>query len=146
MPWRRIRGVEVQLHTFLISVLDRGEWLASCPGLFTPRERAPGTHWIGGWVDPKAGLYAVVRKIPSPYKDLNSPNQQSELIEIKCVWNHNGNSIPKSMLEPGMGFDMCTEKFKQIWQGSNLGPSKQESGVLTWYHQPSVCHTNSRNK
>jgi hypothetical protein len=21
-----------------------------------PRERAPGTQWIGGWVDPRAGL------------------------------------------------------------------------------------------
>jgi hypothetical protein len=21
-----------------------------------PGERAPGTHWIGGWVDPSAGL------------------------------------------------------------------------------------------
>jgi hypothetical protein len=23
---------------------------------FTPRERAPGTNWIGGWVGPRAGL------------------------------------------------------------------------------------------
>jgi hypothetical protein len=23
---------------------------------FTPWERAPGTHWRGGWVDPRAGL------------------------------------------------------------------------------------------
>jgi len=27
---------------------------------FTPRERAPGTHWIGGWVDPRAVLDAGV--------------------------------------------------------------------------------------
>jgi hypothetical protein len=26
------------------------------PGRFTPGERAPGTHWIGGWVDLRAGL------------------------------------------------------------------------------------------
>jgi hypothetical protein len=25
-------------------------------GNFTPGERAPGTHWIGGWVGPRAGL------------------------------------------------------------------------------------------
>jgi hypothetical protein len=25
-----------------------GEWLALRPGRFTPRERALGTHWIGG--------------------------------------------------------------------------------------------------
>jgi hypothetical protein len=33
-----------------------GEWSASHPDSFTPGERAPGTHWIGGWVDPRAGL------------------------------------------------------------------------------------------
>jgi hypothetical protein len=22
----------------------------------SPRERAPGTHWIGGWVDPRASM------------------------------------------------------------------------------------------
>jgi hypothetical protein len=32
----------------LASALDGGEWSASCPGRFTTRERAPGTHWIGG--------------------------------------------------------------------------------------------------
>jgi hypothetical protein len=36
-------------HT-LPSALDGGEWSASHPDRFTPRERAPGTHWLGGWV------------------------------------------------------------------------------------------------
>jgi hypothetical protein len=50
----------------LISTLDRGGWSASHPGCFTPREIAPGTHWIGGWVGPRASLDTVVkRKIPS---------------------------------------------------------------------------------
>jgi hypothetical protein len=40
----------------LISALDGGEWLASRPGRFTPREKAPGTHWIGGCVGPRAVL------------------------------------------------------------------------------------------
>jgi hypothetical protein len=52
----------------LILALDGGEWSASCPGCFTPRERAPGTHWIGDWVGPRAILDTVVkRKIPSPH-------------------------------------------------------------------------------
>jgi hypothetical protein len=39
-----------------------------------PSGRSPGTHWIGGWVGPRAGLDAVVkRKIPTPYRDSNSP-------------------------------------------------------------------------
>jgi hypothetical protein len=40
------------------------------PGRFTPKERAPGTHWIGGWVGPRAVLDAVLqRKIPSPRRE-----------------------------------------------------------------------------
>jgi hypothetical protein len=42
--------------SFLTSALDRGEWSASQTTRITPGERAPGTHWMGGWVDPTAGL------------------------------------------------------------------------------------------
>jgi hypothetical protein len=56
----------------LTSALDGDEWLPSHPGLFIPRERTPGTHWIGGWVGPRAVLDAVVkRKIPSPRRESN---------------------------------------------------------------------------
>jgi hypothetical protein len=56
----------------LTSALDGGEWSASHPGRFTPRERTRGTHWIGGWVGPRAVLDAVVkRKLPSPRLELN---------------------------------------------------------------------------
>jgi hypothetical protein len=56
----------------LILALDGGEWSASCPGCFTPKERAPRTHWVGGWVGPRAILDAVVKiKIPSPHLELN---------------------------------------------------------------------------
>jgi len=43
----------------LTSALDGGEWSASLPGRFTPRERAPCTHWIGGWVGPRTGLKEI---------------------------------------------------------------------------------------
>jgi hypothetical protein len=52
-------GVDVYIHIFLASALVGGEWSASRPGRFTPGERAPGTHWIGEWVGPRAGLGAV---------------------------------------------------------------------------------------
>jgi hypothetical protein len=64
MPWRSIAGVGVQLHAFLTSALDKHE--------ITPKERAPGTHWTGEWVGPRAVLDAVVkRKIPSPRRKSN---------------------------------------------------------------------------
>jgi hypothetical protein len=49
-------GVDVQIHMFLASALTGGEWSASRPCRFTPQERAPGTHFIGGLLDPRAGL------------------------------------------------------------------------------------------
>jgi hypothetical protein len=58
--------MEVKRHALLTWALDGGEWSASRPGRFTPRERAPGIHWIGGWMDPRAVLDMVVkRKIPN---------------------------------------------------------------------------------
>jgi hypothetical protein len=33
-------GVKVWLHAFFTSAIDGGEWSASHPGLFTPREKA----------------------------------------------------------------------------------------------------------
>jgi hypothetical protein len=54
------------------SALDGGGWSDSRPGRFTPRERAPGIHWIRGWVGHRAVLDAVVkRKIPSPRRESN---------------------------------------------------------------------------
>jgi hypothetical protein len=52
--------VDVQIHIFLTLALVGSEWSAS-----HPRERTPGTHWIGGWVGPRAGL-DYVEKILGP--------------------------------------------------------------------------------
>jgi hypothetical protein len=42
------------------------------PAALPPKERDPRTHWIAGWVGPRAGLDAVVkRKLPSPCQDSN---------------------------------------------------------------------------
>jgi hypothetical protein len=50
------RGVGVLTHVFLTLALIWDEGWALRPGRFTPEERTPGTHWIGSWVDPRAGL------------------------------------------------------------------------------------------
>jgi hypothetical protein len=40
------------------------------PAHFTLRERASGTHWIGGWMCPRADTdMAVKREIPSLYRE-----------------------------------------------------------------------------
>jgi hypothetical protein len=40
----------------LTLALVGGERSASRSGRFSPEERAPGTHWTGGWVSPRTGL------------------------------------------------------------------------------------------
>jgi hypothetical protein len=50
-------GVDVEIHIFLTSALVLGEWSASRPGRCTTGE----SHWIGGWVGPRAGLDDVKR-------------------------------------------------------------------------------------
>jgi hypothetical protein len=60
-------GVDILIHVFLTSVLVGGESSASRVGRLTPGERAPCTHWIGGWVGPRTGLDDMERrKILSP--------------------------------------------------------------------------------
>jgi hypothetical protein len=53
---RVYRGVDVYIHTYMTSALVGGEWSASRPGHFIPGERAPGSHWIGGCVDPRVSM------------------------------------------------------------------------------------------
>jgi hypothetical protein len=48
--------VDVWIQIFLTSVLVGGKWSASRPCRFTPGEKALGTHWVGGWVGPRADL------------------------------------------------------------------------------------------
>jgi hypothetical protein len=47
----------------LTSALAAGEWTASRPGHLTPGQRAPGTYWVGGWVDSRAGLGDVEKNV-----------------------------------------------------------------------------------
>jgi hypothetical protein len=69
-------GMEVQRHSFF-DLGTRWRWVVSfTTRSFYLRERPPppNTHWIGGWVGPRAGLDAMVKsKIPSPCRDSTPP-------------------------------------------------------------------------
>jgi hypothetical protein len=62
-PWRRMWGEEVQL-LLILNLGTRWGWVESVTPRprFPPGERTPGTHWIGGWVGPRAGLDAEARR------------------------------------------------------------------------------------
>jgi hypothetical protein len=52
MPWRSIGERRYKTTHSLTTTIGGGEWTASRSSRSTPRERAPGTHWTGGWVCP----------------------------------------------------------------------------------------------
>jgi hypothetical protein len=57
------------MHSLTLA-LGGGEWSASSPSHFTSRERAPGTHWIGGWVGPRAILDSGKEKNSQPLPEI----------------------------------------------------------------------------
>jgi hypothetical protein len=78
--------VRVWLHSFLTWAVDGVEWSAAYPDRYTPRERAPSSHWIGGWMGPTTSLDVVEKRkisfpcqllwlnISSQYKDYQLDN------------------------------------------------------------------------
>jgi len=88
-------GVEIQLHSFLISALNGSEWSASRPGSTTSRERAPDIHWIGGLAGPTAVLDAVTKR-KNPCRESNpglpTCSLVTKLAEISWILQY-GNSV-----------------------------------------------------
>jgi hypothetical protein len=83
------RGVDVEIHIFLSSALAGGEWSASRLCRFTPEERTPGTHWIGGWVDPRVGLDDVDNRKFLTLRDSNSDPSVVQPVRYFADMNQN---------------------------------------------------------
>jgi hypothetical protein len=73
--------------TILSSAQDGDEWSASRPSCFTPGETAPGTHWIGCCIGPRAGVDAVgiENLFPLPGIEPQPSNRQPAAIRISDV-------------------------------------------------------------
>jgi hypothetical protein len=60
----KTRGSAGISQLFLSSALEAGEWSASFPGRFKPKEKTFGNHWIGRWAGRRVGLNTVkTRKV-----------------------------------------------------------------------------------
>jgi hypothetical protein len=90
--------IDSQFHD---SALDWGEWSVSLPVRFTPGERIPGIHCIGGWVGPRAGLDDMAKRkfLIIPGLELR-PRSQS-LCRLRCPgsssWHTDNFTRPKYM-------------------------------------------------
>jgi hypothetical protein len=63
------------------------------PAALPPGERTPDTHWIGGWVDPRAGLDDVKKRNSWPYRDSNSDPSVVQPIASRYTEVHKHNII-----------------------------------------------------
>jgi hypothetical protein len=54
------KGERMNSSTFLTSALNEDEW-CHIPAALCSKEWIPGTHWIQGWVDLRAGLDTEAR-------------------------------------------------------------------------------------
>jgi len=80
----------------LTSVLDGDEWSASRSGRFTHEERYPDFQWLGGWVVPRAGLDAVMKRkksLPCPCRESNAGRPARSLVTIMTMGNAVVNEI-----------------------------------------------------
>jgi hypothetical protein len=58
---------EWRYRSTILDIGTRRRWVVSFTSQWLyPRERAPGTHWIGSWVGPRAGLEAAeyIKSLP----------------------------------------------------------------------------------
>jgi hypothetical protein len=64
-------GVDVYIYILFTSALVEIEWPTSRPGRYISKEKGPCTHWIEGWVDPRAGLDDVEKIKSFPSRDFD---------------------------------------------------------------------------
>jgi hypothetical protein len=77
-------GVDV----FLTSELTGGEWATSRSDRFTLEEKAPGTHWVGGWVGSRTSLDDVEKRkiLPLLELQLRTLGRPARILFISRHW------------------------------------------------------------
>jgi hypothetical protein len=123
------KGVDLYIHVFLTSVLVGGEWLASHPGRFTHEEKAPVTHCIVGWVDPRAGLDDVENRkfltLPAlEFRPLGHPVHSQSLYRLR---------YRSSYL-----YSVTTEKFLN---GNSIIPRPLPSACFLIHYSTPIYHS-----
>jgi hypothetical protein len=93
--------VDVEIHIFLNSTLAGDKWSASCPGRFNPGEITPCTHWIGGWVNPRADLDDVENRkfltLPGlELRTLGRPARSQSLYRLRYPGCHMSRGIRRN--------------------------------------------------
>jgi hypothetical protein len=77
-----MRVVEAYLHAFIFSELRAGDWTASLPGCFIPRESCPTLYFTGDWVGFVVGIKSLKTKILQYCGESNHKSPVFKLVAI----------------------------------------------------------------
>jgi hypothetical protein len=106
------------------------------PRLFTPGERAPGTHWIGDWVDPRAGLDDVEKRkfliLPGlELRPLGRPVRSQSLYRLR----YPGSYLYQSTIHI-LSLEESTKSRSQWPRGLRHEPSSPAQTLGSWVRIP----------
>jgi hypothetical protein len=124
------RAAKVQLHSFTTSATDGWKVISLTPRPLPPRERAPGTNWIGGWVGPRVDVDVLEKSLttppqskpgsPSPlsnhYIDYATSSPRRNVLFSTVLSNVNQQTIPSSR----MLHHVVCQKFTDVLGESSL--------------------------
>jgi hypothetical protein len=130
---------------FIISAIAGGEWSASRPDSFTPSERASGTHWIGGLVDPRASLDDVEKRklLTLPWlelRPLGRPARNQTLHRVCYVGSQLLGADGYFQLD-GAASHTSNQTFEEIILGGEKFTSEKlwHPGFQIWLCRTSSC-------
>jgi hypothetical protein len=131
-PWRCMScGIATP---FLTSALGGGEWSASRLSHFIRRERAPCTHRIGGWVDPRTSLdTGVVKNLLPLLRIPGHPVGSPSLHRLNCP----------GLWKLFLGLITYAPNHEDIWGSGSIAPSFLTSALVggDWSTSCPCCFT-----
>jgi hypothetical protein len=117
---------------FLTLALDGDEWSAPRPGRFTPGERSPGNHWIGGCVGSRASVDAVEKRKILQCRESNPGRPARSLSVYRLRY-------------PG---SWCSDKAIKFYSnlGKNIRYSYNERYFIVFFSPPNKCENNKSSR
>jgi hypothetical protein len=101
---------------------------ASHPGRSTPEEKASGTHWMGSWVSPRAGLNDVEkRKVSAPAMN-RTPAVQPVPLSVPTELSRHVQLYHTFLTD--VGFHLHLGRVVVNWHGATLNPFNDLSTTI----------------
>jgi hypothetical protein len=112
----------------LTSALVGGDWSASLPSRCTLGERARGTHWIGGWMGPRASLEDMEERkfltLPGlELRPLAHPARSQSLSRLRCWYI-------SYLFKVSVLTHHCLTELSPSWEAANYAATQELPSIL----------------